>query len=37
VDRLLPTDRLEVGDGPDGCREVHAEVLAGGLRIVELK
>ena len=37
VDRLLPTDRLELSDGPGGCREIHAEVLAGGLRIVELK
>jgi hypothetical protein len=36
VDRLLPTDRLEVGDGPGGCREIRAEVLAGGLRIIEL-
>ncbi len=37
VDRLLPTDRLSVFAETTGTFDVHCQVLAGGVRVIELK
>lgn len=37
VDRLLPSDAMTIKDGPDGTKEIEATILAGSLRLIELK